>query len=84
MGNQLLLTLIKGDSCSVLKHQRFNEHNFDDQMNEKLQEMYDNTIKSGSNPYTVNFISYCGHGIIDESGDAICVIPIKPKQIKDP
>ena len=41
--------------------------------------MYDNTIKSGSNPHTVNFISYCGHGIIDESGDAICVIPIKPK-----
>ena len=41
--------------------------------------MLDASTGHGNNPYTVNFISYCGHGVIDQFGDALCVIPIKPK-----
>ena len=45
--------------------------------------MLDASTGHGVNPYTVNFISYCGHGVIDQYGDALCVIPIIIKDSED-
>ena len=45
--------------------------------------MLDASTGHGNNPYTVNFISYCGHGVINEHNDALCVIPIKPKDSEE-
>lgn len=37
--------------------------------------MGDTSIGIGDHPYTVNFISFHGHGLIHENGDSLAVIP---------
>jgi hypothetical protein len=43
----------------------------------KIDVLFDRTLGVGLNPYTVNVITFSGHGI-DISGDAIAVIPELP------
>ncbi len=48
--------------------------NLRDKIIKKLQLMYDGCSWLGNNPYTVNVITFSGHGITFR-GDAIAVIP---------
>jgi hypothetical protein len=43
----------------------------------EIKRMYNETSGKGENPYVVNFISFCGHGLVINN-DAHALIPVTP------
>ena len=47
-----------------------------DSIKTKLDNMLKSNVQKGLNPYTVNFIAFCGHGIMSIEGDSFGIIPV--------
>ena len=74
MKKDLLFWKKYGQQVDIIDDKNTQNHLFKN-IREEIDSMFNSTQGKGLNPYNLNFFSFCGHGLVNSSREAIFLVP---------